>query len=108
MKKLIYSIYGFCFGFIIIVSVILIILSIIININIGVYGSLALVVLYILGFNFSSIVLSKSKLKYHGKEVTKEIEQDIIKKVFWRRGLMFGMAISAFIALIFILVSYLI
>lgn len=106
MKKKIYSIYFITFGIIALVNVVLIPLSIIYNIKIGTIGSLALTIFYLLAFNFSSIVLSKTKLKYHGKTVTKEIQDDIIVKIFWKRALLFGMMVSAIVALIYVVLYY--
>lgn len=104
MKKLIYKIYGIIYGIILLIHIILLPLSIIIDIKYGLYGSLILTIIYLLSFNFSSIVLSKTKLRYHGKEVTEEIKLDLIKKIFIKRCLMFGMAICAIISLIYIVI----
>ena len=75
---------------------------------IGLYGALIITVVYVLGFNISSIILSKSKLRYHGKTVTKEIEEDIVSKVFWRRCFMYAMGAQAISALAYITINYLI
>ena len=104
MKKLIYKIYIIIYGIIAIINIPLIPLSILIDIRIGVYSSLILTIIYLILFNLSSISLSKSKLRYRGKEVTEEIKNDMIKKIFIKRCLMFGMAICAIIALIYIVI----
>ena len=108
MKKQIYNIYYSVFGFLVGINVILLILSIIFNIKNGMYGSLISTVLFVLAFNFSSISLSKTKLKYHGKPVTKEMENDIVYKIFWKRCFMYGMAIQAIIALVYIIIWWII
>ena len=107
MKKLVYKIYGITYGFILLVNIILIPIAIIKGVEIGVYVSLGLTVLYGVLFNLSSVSLSKAKIRYRGKEVTKDIKNDIIKKIFIKRSLMFGMMINAIISLVYVVIYYL-
>lgn len=107
MKKLIYKIYSIIYSFILLFNLALIPFIIIYGIKIGVYASLGLTVLYLILFNLSSVSLSKAKIRYRGKEVTEDIKNDIIKKIFIKRSLMFGMAICAVISLIYMVIYYL-
>lgn len=106
MKKKIIKIYLIVFDFIALVNIFLIPLSIIYGIKVGTIGSLILTVVYVILFNLSNIMISKAKLKYHNKEVTKEIEEEIITKIFLKRALLFGMMACAIISLIYVVLYY--